>query len=140
MKLLCALLLALIGMTSIANAQTVNPCNLVVCTTKVKYLSAATTNSTLVKAGMAAVYGIVAVNTTATIYFLKLYDKVSAPTCNSDTVQQTYPLQIAPSSIIIMPSAPIGFNAGLGFCLTALIADNDNTAAATGIAINFIYR
>jgi len=48
-----------------------------------KYLSAATTNSNLVRAGKTAVAAIVPVNTNATTYYLKLYDKATAPVCGT---------------------------------------------------------
>ena len=110
--------------------------------TPVKYLSAASTNSTNVKASAGTVYSIVAINTTATMYYLKLYDKATAPTCNSDTVLGSYPVPASASGSGFAMSVPVGmaFSNGIGFCLTGAIADNDNTNAATGVAINFTYK
>lgn len=108
------------------------------------YLSGANTNATNVSAVKTNVYQIIAINTTATIYYLKLYDKSTTPTCNSDTVKMTLPVPFGTSSSgggFAVP-IPVGaqFVNGFGFCLTAGINDNDNTNAATGVAINFLYQ
>lgn len=141
-----AALNAIVGPQGIrsAEAQVTNPCNTQICTNRSKFLSAATTNSNLVKGGQSALYNVITINTTATIYYLKLYDKATAPTCNSDTVVASYPVPYGAASSgggFIQPrSAAAGYNLGLGFCLTGALADNDNTSAATGVAINFEYR
>jgi hypothetical protein len=105
-----------------------------------KYLSAATTNSTLVNAGPTLLKYLVTVNTTAALYYLKLYNKATAPTCGTDTPLWTVPVPYGASSAgggAVMP-IPDGlqFPLGLGLCLTGGIADNDTTSAATGVAIN----
>lgn len=103
------------------------------------YMSAATNNSTLVRAGRVSVGSLSAVNSTATVYYLKLYDKVTAPTCGTDIPKLT--LAVPPNTLNPNLTPDLGsgiqFFSGLGFCLVALIADNDNTSAVTGIAINF---
>ena len=128
----------------IAEAQSVNPCQSVLCTTRIKYLSAASNNATSVKATQTALYGLVLANTTTTTYFFKAYDKASAPTCGTDTPVMTIPVPATPAAgpadTIVLSGAPIGFNLGLGFCLVAALADNDNTNAATGVVMNLIYR
>lgn len=139
-----AALAALLIAASSAAAQN-NMCATQLCMAPVHYLSAASTNATAVKAQPGAVYSIVAQNTTTTIYYLKLYDKATAPTCASDPVKATIPLPATPAAgtgiaVVIDYTVGLGFNAGIGFCLTAGIADNDNTNAATGVAINFGYR
>lgn len=104
-----------------------------------KILSAASTNSTNVKAAAGTLYQIVAINTTVTPYYLKFYDKATAPTCNSDTVVQSYPLAAsATTSLPVLIGVP--FRSGIGLCLTGALADNDNTNAATGVTINLIYK
>lgn len=110
--------------------------------TPIKYLSAANTNSTNVKATAGTIYNLVAINTTATLYYLKLYDKATAPTCASDTVLQSYPVPASTSGNGLSVSTTVGiaFTAGIGFCLTGALADNDNTNAATGVVINIIYK
>lgn len=103
------------------------------------YMSAATNNSTLVRAGRVIVHSLTATNSTATVYYLKLYDKVTAPTCGTDVPVMT--IAVPPNTINQNATPSLGaglmFFSGLGFCLVALIADADNTSAVTGIAINF---
>lgn len=106
-----------------------------------KAFSAANTNSTLVKSTPGSITTIAIVNTTATIYYFKLYNKATAPTCNSDTPVMTIPVLASTVAPTIIP-APNGiiFRTGIGFCLTGGLADNDNTNAATGVAINLTFR
>lgn len=104
------------------------------------YLSAATTNSTLVLGRSSIVKMIYAQNTTATNAFLKFYNKATAPTCNTDVPVMTIPLPGA-ATTGGPPAQPdisdgILFPLGVGFCITANFADNDNTATVTGIIVN----
>jgi hypothetical protein len=105
------------------------------------YLSTASNNSTLIYgAGPARVKWILPVNTNAaTIYYLKLYNKATAPVCGTDTPYMRIPL---PQNNNGGGALPIGlddaaFPLGVGFCLTGGLADNDNTNAATGVVLNF---
>lgn len=105
------------------------------------YLSAASNNSTLVLGRPSLVKMIGVVNTTAAIYYLKLYNKVTAPTCGTDVPVLTFavpalatggpPILLTLGDGLLFPSGVVGF------CLTGGIADNDNTNAATGVTINF---
>lgn len=111
--------------------------------TPVHYLSAATNNSTNVKASAGQLYNnVTVINTTATLYYLKLYDKATAPTCGTDTPVQTYPVPASTSGAGVVTPINVGmaFTTGIGFCLVAGLADNDNTSAATGVAINTCYK
>lgn len=100
-----------------------------------KYLSAATTNSNLVMTGSVLLKTAVIGNSTATGYFLKLYNKATPPTCGTDTPVQTVPVPANQTLPIDFGNGTI-FPLGLGFCLTGAIADNDTTAAAAGVAVN----
>lgn len=136
--------LALLLVAPSAMAQNMM-CATQICAQPKHYLSAASNNATVVKAAPGAVYNVVAVNTTDTVYYLKLYDKATAPTCGTDPVIQTYPVPPTPASgspapLALSSTVGVGFNNGIGFCLVGGIADNDNTSAATGVAINFSYR
>lgn len=110
------------------------------------YVSTASTNSTLVKVGEAHVSAIVAVNTAAAVYYLKLYDKSVAPTCNTDPVLFTVPIPFvatnAGGSVVVPIPDPGGlyFQQGLGFCITGAQADSDNTNAATGVTVSFAVK
>jgi len=104
----------------------------------VGYLSAASTNSTLVKAGPGQVAGFVIVNTNATVYYFKFYDKATAPTCGTDTPKWRIPIPASTSGAGFAVSFPVTINFinGIGFCITSGIADNDTGNAATGITVN----
>lgn len=108
----------------------------------VYYLSAASTNSTLVSAGWHTVTSLTVINTTATIYYLKLYDKATAPTCGTDTPVQNYPIPASTAGNgVTLPLGPgLGFITGIGFCLVGGVAANDTSVAATGIVINMGYK
>jgi len=110
--------------------------------TPVHYLSTASTNATNVKAAAGTLHSITAVNTTATIYYLKIYDKATAPTCGTDTPVQTYPVPASATGagLTVNPFPGFAFTSGIGFCLTGGIADADTASAATGVAINLGYR
>lgn len=102
-------------------------------------LSAATTNSTALKASAGQLYTLSATNTNAATAYLKLYDKATAPTCASDTVLATYVLL---QNVPLNKNFPVGaaFAAGIGVCITAAAADNDNAAATTGITVSYSYK
>jgi hypothetical protein len=109
--------------------------------TPVKYLSTASTNANNIKATPGTVYSIVAINTTATLYFLKLYDKATAPTVGTDVPVQTFPVPASVTGAGLVLTLPVGiaFLTGIGFALTGALADNDTTSAAAGIALSFSY-
>lgn len=130
---------------TIASNQAAIPVNLASTTTggctPGKLLSAATTNATNVKNSAGTLCKVVAVNTTATIYYLKFYNTSSSPTCNSDTVVATYPVPPNNGGIAVSLSAyGEAYGTGISFCLTGALADNDNTSAATGVVISYSYK
>lgn len=103
------------------------------------YLSAATNNSTLVLGRPSVVKMLHAVNVGATVYYLKLYDKKTAPTCGTDVPVFMTPVPAAASGgTPVSPDIGDGilFTLGVGFCITGLPADNDNTSAGTGVAVD----
>lgn len=143
-KILLAVAMVLLSWVHAAPAQNYF-CGTQICANPVHYLSAASNNSTNVKPAAGALYNIVAANTTATMYYLKLYDKATAPTCGTDIPVHTIPISPTPASgtpppFVLDSTVGINFNSGIGFCLTGGIADADNTVAATGVAINFAFR
>lgn len=111
------------------------------------YLSAASNNSTLISANVSgtiqSIHSIVAINTTATVYYIRFYDRVAAPTCSSATgVVANFPIPASTSGAGFVLSLPDGmlFGLGIGFCITGAGADNDNTNAATGVTIDVTYN
>jgi hypothetical protein len=135
MKTLIALLALLAA--SPAFAQQARPFHLV---------AAATNNATLISAGSHTVFGAQLGGVGAAPAYLKIYDKATAPTCGTDI----------PVKILIIPAAATAalgggsnvstaegvlISLGLGICVTAGIADNDNTAvAAATYVINIDYK
>jgi len=108
-----------------------------------KLLSAASTNSTSIKTSAGLLCKIVAVNTTATVYFLKFYDTASAPACASGTVVATYAVPASTGADgVAVPLGPYGesYPNGIGMCLTGGINDNDNTSAAPGVTISYSFK
>jgi hypothetical protein len=106
------------------------------------YLSATSNNSTLVSgAGQNVLKWIIVYNNTATIYYLKFYNKATAPTCGTDTPAITIPLPPTGTStgVVSIGFDDTRFTAGIGFCIVGGQADNDNTNAATGVTLNVGY-
>lgn len=105
--------------------------------------SAASTNATNCKASAGNLYSIQAINTTATLYFLRLYNLASAPTCSSATgFVRTVPLPASATGagVVIPQDVGEGFATGIGFCLTGGGASTDNTSAATGVYLTLLYK
>ena len=101
-------------------------------------ISAASTNDTVVKSSAGRISSINLVNTTATLYYLRLYDIASGDaTCSSATgylVSLPVPASTTGSGFTMsFPSGGIAFASGIGYCLTGGSSSTDNTNAATGI-------
>jgi hypothetical protein len=99
--------------------------------------SANSTNGQLVLTGTSGLQALFATNIGATVAFVKLYNKATAPTVGTDTPAMiiTVPAAVAgvPGSVEITP----GFNGyrfalGLGLAITGAVADSDTTAVAAG--------
>lgn len=105
-----------------------------------KYISTASTNCNLVRAGNSVLHDLIPINTTTTIYYLKLYNKATAPVAGTDIPLWTIPLPFGATSSgggVDHHSAPgILFPDGFGFCITGAVADADSSNAATGLVIN----
>lgn len=108
-----------------------------------KLISAATTNATSVKASAGTLGKLSVGNNSATIYYLKLYDKASAPTVGTDTPVATYIIPAnsngAGSNI---PLPPVGekYSNGIAFAITGGIADSDTTVcAANAVVVSYAY-
>lgn len=98
-------------------------------------LSAATTNFTNVKGIACQMYGFDISNTSASIIFVKFYDKATTP-ATTDTPKRT--VQI-PANGTVLRAIPNGmkFVNGFGWAATGAVADNDNTAIAANCVIDF---
>lgn len=100
-------------------------------TSRFKLISAATTNATLIRTGVAKLGWLIVGNVGATVAYVKLYDKATAPTVGTDVPFATY---MIPGSTtggvpqIIPVRLPVQL--GLGLAITGLPADADATAVA----------
>jgi len=102
--------------------------------------SAATVNSTLVKGSVGRIYSIGLYNSSATVKFLKLYNKATAPTVGTDTPLVT--IALPPTSAYIHDfDVGISFSLGIGYGITGAVADADTTAIAAGdiLGLNIYY-
>lgn len=124
-----------VSLVGMAQGGGVNPFHL---------LSAATNNSTLVKGSPGTAYSLTIIQTTTTLGDFRFYDSAVAPTCSSATgVVQNFAAQsngVGPGLSIDFGPSGLNFANGIGFCYTGVVADNDNTPAATGSQINIGYK
>lgn len=109
------------------------------------YISAASNNSTNIKASAGQIYYLTAINTTATLKYIRLYDSGSAPTCTSSTGVVFYspiPANSTTGAGFVVPIPPgITFSNGLGFCITGAAGVTDNTSTAAGdVVINYGWK
>lgn len=106
-------------------------------------ISAATNNSTNIKASAGTVYSIHVCNSNAAIRYLKLYNKATAPTCGTDTPVMRFPLTSGTAGFCRDISLPVGasFSLGIGMCIVTGVGDADNTAtAANEQSVNITYK
>jgi len=111
------------------------------CTPK-GFQSAASTNATSVTSVATTFCGGVAINTTATLYYLRFYDSATSPTCSSATnFIATVPIPASTSGngtlLNIGGTFGAAFVNGLAWCLTGGGTSTDNTSAATGVFISY---
>lgn len=94
--------------------------------------SAATTNATSVKASGGRLYTVQVANTSASVKFVKFYNKASAPTVGTDTPVARYAVPAGWSGDLL--DTPLGraFSTGIAFAITGGGADSDTTAVAAG--------
>lgn len=107
-------------------------------------ISTASTNATNVKASAGTVCGGHAVNTTATVAYIRWYNLASAPTCSSATgFVATTPVPANSSGNgLLLDFGPFGaaFATGIGFCITGGGSSTDNTSAVAGVYVNATYK
>ncbi len=107
------------------------------------YIGAVSTNSTLVAAapanGQRSVYALNAFNSNATTYYLKLYNKATAPTCGTDVPVNVFAL-LQNKVVKELNMYGSAYPLGIGFCLVGGIADSDTSNGATGVSIDIVYK
>lgn len=109
--------------------------------TEYGYQSAASTNSTLIAAGARTLCSLNLVNTSATVYYVRLYNLGTAPTCSSAT-GYVKSIPVLPTGGIAVDMGPYGaaYGTGLGFCITASATSTANDNAAVGVFIAASYK
>jgi hypothetical protein len=100
-------------------------------------LSAASTNSTNIKASSGRVHGWTIVNTNATLHWVLFYDKATAPTCNSDTIVFRIPV-VSNNPSYSSYDAGLQFSNGIGICI-ATSYDGTGNATANAVSVNLAY-
>ena len=121
-------------MTATVTAGTVNP---VVPATPYFLNSAATTNGALILTGTSGLQSFYATNEGATVAYVKLYNKATAPTVGTDVPEMTFPVPAAASGVPGFFNPNIGFSGfrfplGLGIAITGAAVHTDTTAVAAG--------
>jgi hypothetical protein len=103
-------------------------------------ISAATTNATSVKTSAGQVGGFTVFNNAASVRYLKLYDKASAPTVGTDIPVMT--ILIPAGGGVVMPiGAGVSFGTGIAYALTTGITVADATAVAlSDVAVNLCWK
>lgn len=98
-------------------------------------IAANSNNSTLIAAGEHGVHGVQLSGIGSAPAYLKLYDKVTAPTCGTDVPVKVLAIPAAATAANgavnnVSISLGTAFHAGLGICVVTGIADTDNTSPA----------
>lgn len=102
--------------------------------------AAASTNPTVVQAGIGRVYRIIGKNSGLADRTLKLYDKATAPTVGTDAPRISFPLTMGQSfNFDIMHG--LSFVNGIAFALTSGSSDTDTGALTAGdvVSLNILY-
>lgn len=102
--------------------------------------AAASTNATSAKASLGTLFAIQGYNASASLRYLKLYNKASAPTVGTDTPVKTIPLPPTSGFAFDWPTG-FAFSTGIAYALTTGVADNDTGAltAADILGLNVDY-
>lgn len=101
--------------------------------------SANTTNATSAKATAGSLFHVNGVNTTATVTYLKFYDKATAPTVGTDVPVLT--LALPALAVFSYDMQGFVFATGIAYGLTTSAADNGTTAPALAaiLGLNVVY-
>lgn len=106
-------------------------------------VTAASTNSAVVKATAGTLYEITISNPTATAAYVKLYNKATAPTVGTDVpaVTISVPATSATTMPVAIPFGQVGkrFATGIGIACTAAAIATDTGVSVAGIQINATY-
>jgi len=122
--------------TAAIGAVTLNPSTSGGCSVA-KVRSAASTNLTLVKGSAGRVIGWRLYNNTASLRYVKFFNKATAPT-SSDV--PLFTLILKPNEVADFDTAyGTAFSTGIGYSITGALADNDTTAVAVDDVVGAIF-
>lgn len=94
------------------------------------------TTGSIIKAAKGQIFDLHICNQAASVRFVKLYDKATAPT-SADTPLRTYSIPASTTVSLAVTTAGIAFQSGISLRGTVLLADSDNTApTANDIVVN----
>jgi hypothetical protein len=101
--------------------------------------SANSVNATAAKASAGKLYSVNGFNSSASVTYLKFYDKATAPTVGTDTPVLT--LALPATAVFSYDLGGLAFATGIGYGLTTVAADNGTTAVAAGaiLGLNVVY-
>jgi hypothetical protein len=107
-----------------------------------RLIGTASVNNTLVKASAGKLVGGQISNSTATIEYIKFYNKATAPVAGTDVPVLT--LAVPANACIDLGSIfgvyGVSFTTGIGFAVTGLSPDTDTTAiTAGGVVVNLLF-
>ena len=98
------------------------------------------TTGVLIRAGGAQVKGWSLHATVASIRYVKLYDKATAPTVGTDTPTHTIMIPASGSTVLNLGDTGLRFDLGLGIGVSTGVTDADTTApAANDVVVNLFY-
>jgi hypothetical protein len=99
----------------------------------------ASSNANLIVTGPTTLCKIIAISTSATLAYLKVYDLAGAPTCSSAVgLKHVYPVPASATGAGMVAVDPLQgekYLLGAAYCVTGGGGDTDSTNAPTGIFI-----
>lgn len=102
-------------------------------------VSAVGINATVASATQAVMHNGIFTNTTATMKFMKFFNKTTTPVPGTDTPIISF--GIPPNGTVVLNAdlVPLRFSIGLSYAITGAAADLDNTSVAAGDVISNIW-
>lgn len=101
--------------------------------------AAASTNATNIKASAGQVYGWCLTNAAASLRYVRLFNKASAPTVGTDTPTQTIALAASGGQVCQTTDIGIVYAAGIGYDITGANGDSDATAVTANDVTGAIF-
>lgn len=107
-------------------------------------ISTASTNAVFVQAGVTRITALAAINTSASLAYLHIYDVAASASlaCSNTTEVAILPIPASATGagFLIPLLDNMLFKNGFGFCITGAGASGDTTNAPAGAYVNYLYR